>query len=178
MEVIFLVLLPAALWAQAWQLLGVYTNARSLGVIAATVGISLLALTALNTAAGVVSSGPVLSILVGVWAIYALIVAGNSLWGGDERTLGFYSLFLWVVTTAIAAYYFLGGSLLADGGGAEIVSGVMGVAVLLLSLLAALLFFLLAVPNPKMRQATGWVYLVVAIVVTIIGALLGLGLPF
>ena len=60
----------------------------------------------------------------------------------------------------------------------EIVSGVMGVAVLLLSLLAALLFFLLAVPNPKMRQATGWVYLVVAIVVTIIGALLGLGLPF
>ena len=94
MEIVFLILLPAALWAHAWYLLGFYTNPRTLGLIAAGVAIALLAhvvqapLGMLSTA-----STAAMSAFILIWAVYALLVAAVGLWGFDERTVGFYSLF-------------------------------------------------------------------------------------
>ena len=41
MELLFLLVLPAALWAQSWYFLGLYNNPRTLGVISATVALAL-----------------------------------------------------------------------------------------------------------------------------------------
>ena len=178
MEVIFLLILPAALWAQSWHWLGLYSSPRTLGIIAATVSITLIGLVVFGsaTAGPIISDGAALSAFVLVWAIYAAMVAAVALWGFDDRTLGFYALFLWIISLFYVGYYFLGGNLLGDGG-AAVVSAVMGLAALLLSIMAALVFFFLGAPFPRMRQTAGWFGLVLSIVVALIGGLAVLGLP-
>ena len=173
MEIVFLILLPAALWAHAWYLLGFYTNPRTLGLIAAGVAIALLALV-VQAPLGMLStaSTAAMSAFILIWAVYALLVAAVGLWGFDERTVGFYSLFLWVISLIFVGYFF-GGEFLS---GAAIISVVMGVSALLLSVLAALLFFYLTPPLTRMRQATGWVFLIVSIIIALLGGLLVLGL--
>ena len=174
MEIVFLILLPAALWAHAWYLLGFYTNPRTLGLIAAGVAIALLALV-VQAPLGMLSiaSPAAMSAFILIWAVYALLVAAVGLWGFDERTVGFYSLFLWVMSLIFVGYFF-GGELL---GGASLISIVMGVSALMLSVLAALLFFYLTPPFTRMRQATGWFFLTGSIIIALLGGLLVLGLP-
>ncbi|MFQ5860729.1 MAG: hypothetical protein ACE5IG_04160 [Dehalococcoidia bacterium] len=171
MEAVFLLVLPVVLWAHAWYLLGFYTSPKTLGLLGAGVAITLLALVVLGplrletdaTLAAV--SGLIL-----LWAAYAAIVGANGLWGFDERTLGFYSLFLWVASLAYVLYFFVGD--LTDVG---VISTMMGVAALVLSVLAALLFFHQGPPYPRLRAATGWFFLIGSIIVAVIGvgALIG-----
>lgn len=178
MEVIFLLILPAALWAQSWYWLGLYTNPRTLGIIAATVAITLIALVVFGPASAtpMVSGGAALSAFVLAWAIYAALVAAVALWGFDERTLGFYALFLWVISLLYVGYYFMGGELLADPSTTDAISPIMGIAVLLLSVVAALVFFYLGPPFARMRQAAGWFELVLSIIIALLGGLVVLGL--
>ena len=178
MELIFLLVLPAALWAQSWYFLGLYTNPRSLGVIAATVAITLIGLVVFGPAVAepMVSDAAPLSAFVLAWALYAAMVAAVTLWGFDERTLGFYALFLWVISLLYVGYYFLGGQMLADPSETGQLSWLMGVASLLLTVIAALVFFYLGPPFARMRQAAGWFTLVLSIIVAVLGGLVVLGM--
>ena len=183
MELIFILVLPAALWAQSWYMLGLYSNPKTLGIIAASVGVTLIGLVVF--AGGVyqpgvsepVAANSALSAFILVWAFYALLVAAVTLWGFDERTVGFYSLFLWVVSLVYTGYYFLGSELLGGAASANAISAIMGIVSLLLAVTAALVFFYLAPPFAKMRQTTGWFVLVISIIVAVLGALTVLGLP-
>ena len=176
MELIFLLVLPAALWAQSWYFLGLYTNPRTLGIIAGTVAITLLGMVIFGSSTAAVGSTTALYAFVLVWAIYAAMVAAVALWGFDERTLGFYALFLWVVSLLYVGYYFLGGEVLASDGTTGLVSAIMGIVALLLTVVAALVFFYLGPPFARMRQAAGWFELVLSIIIAVLGGLVVLGL--
>ena len=176
MELIFLLVLPAALWAQSWYFLGLYTNPRTLGIIAGTVAITLMGMVIFGSSTAEVGNTTALYAFVLVWAIYAALVAAVALWGFDERTLGFYALFLWVVSLIYVGYYFLGGEVLASGGTTGLVSAIMGIVALLLTVVAALIFFYLGPPFARMRQAAGWFELVLSIIIAVLGGLVVLGL--
>lgn len=171
MELLFLLVLPAALWAQSWYFLGLYNNPRTLGIISGTVALTLGGLVVFGGA----SANPAISGLILVWAVYSAIVASVALWGFDERTLGFYALFLSLISLLYVAYYFLGGDVLGSGT-AGVESSVMGIASLLLTVIAALVFFYLGAPFARMRQSTGWFELVLSVIIAVLGGLVLLGL--
>ncbi|MQF69103.1 hypothetical protein FIM12_02030 [SAR202 cluster bacterium AD-804-J14_MRT_500m] len=170
MELLFLLVLPAALWAQSWYFLGLYNNPRTLGVISATVALALGGLVVF----GGETTHTAISGLILVWAVYAAIVAAVALWGFDERTLGFYALFLSLISLLYVAYYFLGS--VVEGGVAGVESYVMGIAALLLTVIAALVFFYLGAPFARMRQSIGWFELVLSVIIAVLGGLVLLGL--
>ncbi len=192
MDLAFVLVLSGLLWVQSWYLLGFYSNAKTLGIVAAGVAIVLFGIvlfqdklpTAVITPPGaLLPVATSISIFVLMWAVYSALVAGVYLWGLESRSLGFYSLFLWVLSVIFAAYFFLGGELL-DSGSVNHVSWLLGVVAILLAVLAAMLFFYLSLrpsglrepPSSAMRTVTGWFYLVFSAVVGILGGLLLLGL--
>ena len=178
MEMAFLFILPAALWAHAWQMLGRYGSPRSLGVVGAGVGIILLALVALwRDAAIIVGSDNALSALVLTWAIYGGLLAAVAMRGYDQRTLGYYGLFLALVSVVFVLYYFLGDAVLSTqdasptgflGQGLGVISYIMGTYAAILAVLGGLLFLHLAIPMRALRLVAGWGFL--------LGALVSLGL--
>ena len=178
MEMAFLFILPAALWAHAWQMLGRYGSPRSLGVVGAGVGIILLALVALwRDAAIIVGSDNALSALVLTWAIYGGLLAAVAMRGYDQRTLGYYGLFLALVSVVFGLYYFLGDAVLSSqdasptgflGQGVGVISYIMGTYAAILAVLGGLLFLHLAIPMRALRLVAGWSFL--------LGALVSLGL--
>ena len=187
MELVFLLILPAALWTHSWHLLGFYNNPRSLGLIGGSVAIALFGLVLFggDIIVDKGTQGP-LSVMILAWVMYSALLAAVGLWGFDERTLGFYSLLLSVLSLVFVAYYFLGDALLLDTGTSAIgfasgeagtVSLVMGIYSLVLAVSALVLFFHLAPPFERMRTATGWVFLVASIVGVALGGLSVLGLP-
>ena len=187
MEIAFLFLIPALLWAQSWHMLGFYDNARTLGLVSAAVAVALLGLVIFggDIVVNQGSEGPLTAFIL-VWAIYAALLAAIGLWGFDDRTLGFYSLFLAVVSLVFVAYYFMGDALLLDegtsslgveAGGAIRISTLMGIDALVLTISSALLFFYLAPPFQQMRTATGWFFLSASIVGVVLAGLAVLGLP-
>ena len=192
MDLAFVLVLSGLLWVQSWYLLGFYSNARALGITAAGVAIVLFGIvlfqdklpTAVITPPGaLLPVATSISIFVLMWAVYSALVAGVYLWGLESRSLGFYSLFLWVVSAIFAAYFFLGGELL-DSGEVNHVSWLLGVVAILLAALSGMLFFYLSLrpigqgesSSSAMRTVTGWFYMVFSAVVGILGGLLLLGL--
>lgn len=189
MEIVFLLILPVALWSHAWHMLGFYSSARSLGIMSAAVALALLGLVLfgrdLIEPGNIGSEGP-LSAFILAWVFYAVLLAAVGLWGFDERTLGFYSLFLGITSLIFVAYYMLGDATLLDEGTSSLdvasgeavrISTLMGIDALILTVLGVLLFFYLGPPFQKMRVATGWVFLVGSIVSVAMGGLAVLGLP-
>ena len=194
MDVIFLLVLPGALWIQSWYLLGFFANPRTLGLISAGVALVLLTtvlfqdkvpMTPVYPAAaeGFLTVGAAMSVFMLLWTVYTALIAGVYLWGMDSRTLGFYSLFLWVTSTLFAVYFFVGGEVLGSGDVAD-VSWLLGTVAVLLAVLAGLMFFYLGLrppgqaepPSSGMRTVTGWFYLVFSVAITILGGVLLLGL--
>ena len=189
MEMAFLFILPAALWAHAWQMLGRYGSPRSLGVVGAGVGIILLALVALwRDAAIIVGSDNALSALVLTWAIYGGLLAAVAMRGYDQRTLGYYGLFLALVSVVFVLYYFLGDAVLSTqdasptgflGQGLGVISYIMGAYAAILAVLGGLLFLHLAIPIRALRLVAGWSFLLGALVSLALATLvlLGMSLP-
>ena len=189
MEMAFLFILPAALWAHAWQMLGRYGSPRSLGVVGAGVGIILLALVALwRDAAIIVGSDNALSALVLTWAIYGGLLAAVAMRGYDQRTLGYYGLFLALVSAVFVLYYFLGDAVLSTqdasptgflGQGLGVISYIMGAYAAILAVLGGLLFLHLAIPIRALRLVAGWSFLLGALVSLALATLvlLGMSLP-
>ena len=194
MDLVFLFMLPAALWVQSWCLLGFCTNPRTLGMVSAGVAIILLGVVLFQDKLPLAVEVPAdlgefiqpttaISGFILVWAVYAVLVAGVYLWGLETHSLGFYSLFLWVISILYAVYFFIGDRVLDNG---EVIgfSWLLGVVAILLAALSALLFFYLALlptgrgepPSSAMRTVTGWFYLVFSAAITVLGGLLLLGL--
>ena len=186
MEMAFLFILPAALWAHAWQMLGRYGSPRSLGVVGAGVGIILLALVALwRDAAIIVGSDNALSALVLTWAIYGGLLAAVAMRGYDQRTLGYYGLFLALVSVVFVLYYFLGDAVLSTqdasptgflGQGLGVISYIMGAYAAILAVLGGLLFLHLAIPIRALRLVAGWSFLLGALVSLALATLVLLGM--
>ena len=189
MEMAFLFILPAALWAHAWQMLGRYGSPRSLGVVGAGVGIILLALVALwRDAAIIVGSDNALSALVLTWAIYGGLLAAIAMRGYDQRTLGYYGLFLALVSVVFVLFYFLGDAVLSTqdasptgflGQGLGVISYIMGAYAAILAVLGGLLFLHLAIPIRALRLVAGWSFLLGAVASLALATLvlLGMSLP-
>ena len=194
MDLIFLFVLPGILWIQSWHLLGLFTNARALGIIAAAGAILLfgvvlfqdnlpMAIKAPEELGKFIAPATAISVFALVWAVYAVLLAGVYLWGLETRSLGFYGLFLWVVSTLFAVYFFVGDRILDNG---DIIgfSWLLGVVAILLAVLSGLLFFYLALRpagqgeplSSGMRTVTGWFYLIFSLAIVVLGGLLLLGL--
>lgn len=168
MEVIFLLILPATLWAQSWHFLGQFSNPKAMGTIATATAAALGGMVIFGDGHGALDA------LVLVWAIYAAGIAAQGLAGHDEKTHGFFALFATVVSVIYVVFY-MQGQVLADGN-AGAVSNNMGIAVALLAVIAAMNFFTHGAGFSKMRNATGWVQLVAASGVAIMGGLTVIGL--
>ncbi len=188
MEIAFMFALSALFWTHSWQMLNVYTNPRALGIVAAAVAVLLLGLVFFGQGLIMIPeiSGPFTAYVL-VWIGYAAVVAALSLWGYDDRTLGFYSLFVAVISLLYVVYFFLGDGLLLDAGttsatglGAQEtgpISWILGIVSVTFTLLMTLMFFYLAPPFMRMRTVTGWFYLVLSVVVLVLAGLVVLGLP-
>lgn len=194
MDLVFVLVLPGVLWIQAWHLLDLYANPRTLGLISAAVAIVLFGVVLFQDKLPLVIPKPdelgefiapatAVSVFVLVWAVYAVLVAGIYLWDLDTRSLGFYSLLLGLISLLFAVYFFVGDKLVENG---DIIkyTWLMGVVALLLAVLAGLTFFYMALrpigegepTTSTMRTVTGWFYLVFSAAITVLGGLLLLGI--
>ena len=136
----------------------------------------------------IVGSDNALSAFVLAWAIYCALLAAVSMRGYDQKTLGYYGLFLAAISIIFVLYYFLGDAVLSSqdasptgflGQGLGVISYVMGAFAIILAILGGLLFLYLAIPVRGMRLVTGWSFLLGAVVALALATLvvLGLSLP-
>ncbi|PKB68664.1 MAG: hypothetical protein BZY82_00350 [SAR202 cluster bacterium Io17-Chloro-G3] len=167
---LFLVLLAALLFAQAWYFLGLYADARTFGFIAAALAVGLAASVGGSFEAVIISRDATLTLLafrgfVILWAVYGAAVAAHALWGFEERAIGFHSLFLWAASmTYMVAIPFTQEAHVSDDA-ALVLSG----SSLVLSIISAMVFFHLAIPFRELRTVAGWFLLVGAVIVAALG---------
>jgi hypothetical protein len=183
MEGLFFVLIGAALVVQSWQLLGLYSDGRTMGVVVGGLGVLILGtfmlgsgvepvlLTEAGKKASEVAAGDVavstalLTTLAAVWAIYAIGVGAHGLWDLDDRAIGFLSAVVAVVSLGALAYF--AGELDARYG--ENVMLAASLATLVLTVLATMLFFFLAFGFNVLKLVSGWFLLIGGAVVSAIG---------
>ena len=184
MELVFLMVLPATLWAQSWYFLDLYNNTKTLGIMAAAAAVVLGGLVIFSGGGftslvggppEVADVGAVLSTFIALWAIYFVMLAGVHLGGFDERTLGLYSLFLSVVSILYTVYFFAGGEILGGAQVGYLMHWPLAIVSAMLAIFSLLVFFPLAPPYPRLRYVTGWYTLVISIVTTILAGLILLG---
>lgn len=171
MEGIALILIGTAIFSHSWHLLGLYADARTVGVIMASLALALLVsmFTFQPQFLGSVSSGAivragettVLSALIVTWAVYAAAVAANCLWDMEDRAIGFYSVLL-AVASLVMLFFFLQIWALDNDAVAVLL---LAIASALLAIVSGLLFFTLAFQFPVMRLVSGWALLIQSIVV-------------
>ena len=177
MEAAFLVLIGGALFAQSWNLLGLFSEGRSMGVVVGGLGlVSLVALVMTpvvlegsSAEADVLANMTVMKGLILLWAVYAVAVAAQGFMDLEERAVGFYAGFLCVVTV-IGLIYFAVELSSGYGDGPWLV---MAASALILSINAGMVFFHQAIPFPAIRQVTGWFLLLGGGAVAVLGVLLG-----
>ena len=183
MEGLFFILVGAALVVQSWQLLGLYSDGRTMGIVVGGLGVLILGtfmlgsavepilLTEVGKKASTVAAGDVavstalLTTLAAVWAVYAIGVGAHGLWDLDDRALGFHSAVVAVVSLGALAYF--AGELDARYG--ESVMLAMSAAALVLTGLATILFFYLAFGFNVLKLVSGWFLLIGGAVVSLIG---------
>ena len=177
MEGIFFLLIGAAIFSQAWYVLGLYSEGRTMGVF--TTGLGLLALGTImfgTTMTPTLISGEgstelltALTALIVLWAIYSVAVGAHGIWDLDERAIGFYSGFVSVASLVIFLIFALS---MADGGVFEHDLGTwlgMSVVPLLLTIISAIVFFYMAFELQVLRLVTGWFMLFGSAVIGLVG---------
>ena len=181
MEGIFLVLIGGVLFSQAWYVLGMYSEGRSMGIFVGGMGLIALGtivfafepvlLTGLdngNTVADgaqVLGQITVMKAVVAVWGLYAIGVAASGLWDFDERAIGFYSAFAAVAT--LVPFLFFVGELERIYGGMVWLS--LSGATLLLTMVATVMFFYQGLQFNVLRLLSGWSLLIGGVAVGGIG---------
>ena len=186
MESTVLILIGAALFCQAWHILGMYTDGRPMGAIMGLLGVMALATVAFDgsfipsvlttdgagaaliTPLAVTATNNLLNAIVVVWGVYALGVAAHAIWDLDDRAVGFYAAVVAGVSLIATIYFAVE---LRDRYG-ELVWVTLSGSTLILTLLSGLAFFYLAPPFRVLRLLTGWSMLIGGAVVVLIGALL------
>ena len=177
MEGIFFILIGAALFSQAWYVLGLYSEGRTMGVLAAVLGLLTLGTFMFGTTVSptlISGSGSealttALTALVILWAVYAVVVGAHGLWDLDERAIGFYSGFLSVASLVVFLVFAIA---MADGGVYEHDLGIwlsMSAVPFLLTIVAAVVFFYLAFQIQILRLVAGWFLLFGSTVIGILG---------
>lgn len=186
MELVFLMVLPATLWAQSWYFLDLYNNTKTLGIMAATAAVVLGGLVIFSGGGftslvggppEVADVGAVVSTFIALWVVYLAMLAGVHLGGFDERTLGLYSLFLSVVSILYTVYFFAGGEILGGAQVGYLMHWPLAIVSAMLAVFTLLVFFHLSPPYPRLRYVTGWYTLVISIVIAILAGLILLGVP-
>ena len=178
MEGIFFILIGGALFSQAWYILGLYSDGRTMAVFVG--GLGLLTLATIVFAPMLVtgeSSGGALDVadhlaeltvmksLIIVWALYGVGVATHGLWDFDERAIGFYSAFLSVISLVSFLYF---ATELQQRYTDAVWLGMSG-ASLALVVVAGIMFFYLAFAYQNLRLVAGWFALLGGGVISIIG---------
>ena len=174
MEALFLVLIGAVLFSQSWQLLGLYSDSRTTGLLMLILGIlmvlgavsaSLYEPMLLTSSADRDTETMVMKVVIVSWAVYAIVGGAQYLWDFDERASGFYSGFIAISTFCCMIYFarFL-----------EVRYGVEtwiahSAATLVLSLIAGFNFFHRATEYSVMRLVCGWSMLLGGSAVALIG---------
>jgi hypothetical protein len=183
MEGLFFVLVGAALVVQSWQLLGLYSDGRTMGIVVGGLGVLILGTFMLGssvepillteagkkastvTASDVAVSTALLATLAAVWAVYAIGVGAQGLWDLDDRAIGFLSAVVAVVSLGAFAHF--AGELDARYG--ENVMLAVSAATLVLTVLATITFFYLAFGFNVLKLVSGWFLLIGGAVVSAIG---------
>ena len=181
MEAVFLVLVGAMLFSQAWHMMGLYSDGRTVGVVIG--GLALVSLVAATldamlltgsgdssiSAANHLSELTVTKGLIVVWAVYGVVVAAQALWDYEERAVAFYSAVTMAVTVVAFLYY--AGSLEPRYGEATWLS--LSAATLLLSIMSAMVFFALGFTFRSIRPVAAWFLLLGGGTVTAVGLAIG-----
>ena len=87
---LFLILIAALLFAQAWYFLGLYSDARTFGLLTAALAFGIAA-TVGGTFDPVILNEEAALLIIGfrafviLWAVYGAAVAAHGLWGFEER---------------------------------------------------------------------------------------------
>ncbi len=167
---LFLVLLAALLFAQSWYLLGLYSDARTFGLIVGALALGIAA-SALGSFEPVLLTPdallPVIAIrgYILLWAVYGAVVAAHGLWGYEERAIGYHALFLWAVSMIYVILPWTFDKEMISNQAAIVISG----SSVMLSILSAMVFFHLAVPFRELRTVAGWFLLIGSVFIAIFG---------
>ena len=171
MEGLFLILLAALLFAHSWYFLGLYADARTMGLIAAALAVGI-ALSVSGTFDPVIMSKdaalPIIAFqgYVILWAVYGAAVAAHGLWDFEERAIGFHSLFLAVTSIVyLVAVPTMFDEQEVSNDAALVLSG----SALVLAVLSTMVFFHLAIPFREIRIVAGWFLLVGAVIIAGLG---------
>ena len=170
MIALFLILLGALLFAQAWYLLGLYSDPRTMGLIVAALALGVAATVGGSFDPVILSKDAALPLaafrgFVVLWAVYGAAVAAHGLWGFEERAIGFHALFLWATSMVYVALPWMFDESVISNGTAIVLSG----SATILSLLSAMVFFHLAIPFRELRNVAGWFLLIGSVLIGILG---------
>ncbi len=177
MEAVFLVLIGALLFSQAWHMLGLYSDGRTVGVIVGGLGLLSLAAIQLDpmlltgsgdraiSAANNLSEITLTKTLIAVWAVYGVVVAAQSLWDLEERAVAFLSAV--VAAVSIVSFFYFAGNAEARYGESAWLG--LSAATLLLSVTSAMVFFALGFNFRTLRPVAAWFLLIGGGVVAAIG---------
>ena len=184
MEGLALILIGGALFAQSWNILGLYSDGRMVGAFVAALGLAVLLTLVMDPIvligsnlelmaklggdagdANPLAELTVMKMVIVLWAVYAVGVGAQSIWAYEERAIGLYSAFLAVGTLVVFLFFAI---TLAAPYGAAVWIG-LSAATLILSVLAGLVFFYLTVPFNVLRLVVGWFLLIGSLVVALIG---------
>ena len=177
MEGIFFLLIGAAIFSQSWHVLGLYSEGRTMGVLVAALGLLTLGTLMFGTnitptlisGEGSTELQTALSVLIVLWAVYALTVGAHGIWDIDPRAIGFYSVFLSVVSLVVFLVFAVA---MADGGVFEHDLGIwlaMSAVPLMLTIISAVVFFYHAFEIQVLRLVAGWFMLFGSAVIGLMG---------
>ncbi len=177
MEGIFFLLIGAAIFSQAWYVLGLFSEGRTTGVLLAVLGLLSLGTFMFSTTItptlisgeGATELLTAFTALIILWAIYAVAVGTHGIWDLDTRAIGFYSAFLSVASLVVFLIFAIS---TADGGTFEHSLDIwlsLSIVPFLLSIISALVFFYMALEFQVLRLVTGWALLFGGAVVGLVG---------
>ena len=182
MEGIFLVLVGGALFAQAWYVLGMYSEGRTMGILVGGLGVLALGtvvfafeptlLTGVKDGKDIglapgalLEQTTVMKMAIVAWSLYAIGVGAHGLWDFDDRAIGFYGGFLAAVTAVVFIYF----AIELERVYADAVWLSLSGAALVLTLIAGVIFFYQALQFMVLRLLTGWSLLLGGAAVGIVG---------
>lgn len=177
MEGIFFLLIGAAIFSQAWYVLGLYSEGRTTGVLIALLGLLSLGTFMFSTnitptlisGEGSTELVTAFTALIALWAVYAIAVGTHGIWDLDTRAIGFYSAFLSIASLAI---FLVSALAMAEGGAFEQSLGTwlsMSIVPFLLAIISGLVFFYMAFEFQVLRLVTGWFMLFGGAIVGLVG---------
>ena len=182
MEAVFFILGGGALFSEAWNLLGLLAEGRSLGLLIGS--LALMSLIALIIDPMVIESelhnshwvtnNAVFKALIILWSVYILAAGAQHFLDLEERAVGLFAGFVSVISI-VAFLYFVVRFAPETNKYGEAVWLSISVGTLILAINAGVSFFHQAIPFHVIRLVSGWFLLVGGVILGVVGILMGLG---